>query len=400
MIHFVPIRLQLALQRTNPMPLLSPFPSRRHCGFTAGIMLRFAGIILMSTVATQTFASDPAPAFIWERLPDLPDPIGLKGMYAGVSHGHILLAGGSNFPVPNREGGAKTFARNILVRPADAAPGVEWRVIEQKLPVGQSEGSSVTTESGVVLIGGQGATGARDGVFLLSWDEATSSIRRQKLPALPQACANTAAVCHDGSVYVAGGDFRGRGLAQFLRLDLAKAMSHPDDASWEVLPSWPGPPRFGAALSALRVDGREQLVLFGGRVKAMAPAALADYLDDGYCFDPSEQSWHALAPMPHPALLAAAVRIDASRLAIMGGSDGHDLERMAELGDRYRLPDRIVVYDAGEDRWREAGTMPVGAVGVAVAALDHGWLLAGGEYSPGLRTPRTYCVAVEGEASR
>src|SRR5688500_9100712 len=50
-------------------------------------------------------------ALNWRRAADLPDPIGLKGMYAGVSGKHVVLAGGSNFPVPLRAGGRKVFHR-------------------------------------------------------------------------------------------------------------------------------------------------------------------------------------------------------------------------------------------------------------------------------------------------
>lgn len=378
-------------------PNLFLFHFQRASPRLVGALLIFSILFSMSVTAVNASTFDSSSVLTWERLADLPDPIGLKGMYAGTSRGHILLAGGSNFPVPNREGGAKTFHRSILVRPVDAPSQAAWRVAEQKLSVGQSEGSSVTTEFGVVGVGGQSTAGAMNGVFLLSYDEATASVRQQALPSLPEPCANTAAVYWQGHVYVAGGDLKGQGLAQFLRLDMAAAVARPADTQWEVLPTWPGPPRFGAVLGVLEMDGHDQFTLFGGRTKSAAPTMLADYLNDSYCFDPATQRWRGLAPMPHRALLAASVRIDATRLAVLGGSDGHDLDRMAELADRYRLPDRIVIYDARDDRWREAGTMAIGVVGAAVTKLDHGWLVAGGEYSPGLRTPQVHRVVVAGE---
>ena len=98
--------------------------------------------------------------------------------------------------------------------------------------------------------------------------------------------------------------------------------------------------------------------------------------------------------MPRGAVLGAAVAIDNSRFLILGGSDGHDFERMKELGERYRIPNDVLLYDARTDRWTTAGTMPIGTVGSAVVRLGDGWLVAGGEYSPGLRTPRVFHLTV------
>jgi acetyl esterase/lipase len=63
---------------------------------------------------------------------------------------------------------------------------------------------------------------------------------------------------------------------------------------------------------------------------------------------------------------------------------------MAELGERYRLSDRIMIYDADSGRWSTGGRMPLGVAAPAVVDLGRGWLLAGGEYSPGLRTPAVH----------
>jgi N-acetylneuraminic acid mutarotase len=78
---------------------------------------------------------------------------------------------------------------------------------------------------------------------------------------------------------------------------------------------------------------------------------------------------------------------------ITGGSDGHDIGRLAELGERYRLPGDAMLFDAAASRWSAAGAMPLGVAGAAVVALPGGaHLVAGGEYSPALRTPRVFVV--------
>jgi len=348
--------------------------------------------------STLTHAA-PASALKWERWPDLPDPVGLKGMYAGVSAGHLLLAGGSNFPVPRAQGGQKTFARALFVRPVASGAEGTWRVLEDVLPIALAEGASVTTEFGVVGIGGAGVAGAVSDAFVFSWRDGVLG-PWQKLPDLPVPSATPAAVYWQGQVYVAGGENRGLGQPQFLRLDLAAAVMRPGQVAWEPLPTWPGPARFGAVLAVLKVDGRDQLVLAGGRTKTTGPARQTDYLADVHAFDPVAGRWTVLAPMPHRALLATGLCLDEHRLAVMGGSDGHSLDRMAELGERYRIPDRIMIYDSRRAVWHvDGGAMPIGVVGAAVAALDRGWLVAGGEYSPSLRTAQVFHWKISGGRS-
>lgn len=316
-------------------------------------------------------------------------------MYAGVSHRMVILAGGSNFPVPAREGGAKTYATRIYVRPVDASSEAGWQSQDTKLPQGLSEGASLTTPYGVIGVGGQSTAGPVDDVFLLAWDAAHATVHRQTLPKLPQPCANAAAAVCGDHLYVAGGDDNRAGLSCFRRLPLAAALAAPEQTTWEALPAWPGPPRFGAMLAMVRVDGRDQLLLCGGRTRVTAPVVAADYLSDAYLYDPAKAQWAAAIAMPHPALLAVTLRPDASHLAILGGSDGHDIERMRELGANYRLPNRIMIYDATADAWQVKGVMPLGVAGATVVELGAGWLVVGGEYSPGLRTPHVYRVAVE-----
>lgn len=317
-------------------------------------------------------------------------------MYAGVSNGMIILAGGSNFPVSAREGGTKAYSTQIYVRPIAASGNISWTTTNATLPYGLSEGASLTTSYGVVGVGGQSAAGPVDDVFLLSWNADLGTVTRHLLPKLPQSCANVALSEFDGYLYVAGGDDGRVGLPYFRRLPLAASLAAPKNTPWEMLPTWPGPPRFGAVMMVVRVNGTDRLLLCGGRTRVAAPISATDYLSDVHLFDPSKGQWQTVTPMPHPTLLAAALRPDASHLAILGGSDGHDIERMRELGENYRLPDRIMIYDAAADTWQVNGTMPLGVAGATVVELDAGWLVVGGEYSPGLRTRHVYQVMTEG----
>ncbi|MGH8018054.1 MAG: hypothetical protein ACREIA_07150 [Opitutaceae bacterium] len=157
--------------------------------------------------------------------------------------------------------------------------------------------------------------------------------------------------------------------------------------------------RFGSRLKPLltyHFNGLERLVLCGGKIGTPGPARASDYLDDAYAFDPENNSWRVFPRMPRPALLAPSVQLSSTQLAVCGGSDGHDLERMAELGSAYQIPDDVLVFDASTSVWGRAGSMPIGVVGAAVIEVDGGWILAGGEYSPGLRTPKVHLLSAGG----
>ena len=356
------------------------------------------GGALMITPATASSAPPATPfdahnVFAWERQADLPDPVGWKGMYAGVSEGRVLLAGGSNFPVSPREGGRKVLSRQILARPIDATADGKWTVADETLPGGQAEGAAVSIDAGVLLVGGVGENGPVANVYFLRWDAGLGAVKIRSLPPLPVPCASPAAVRCGRQILVAGGEKDGRGLDHFWSLDIVAALAGAPTAVWKTLPSWPGPPRFGAVLAVLEVNGRERVFLLGGKVKTTG-ATLADYLNDVYCYDPIAGQWTALSPMPHPAVQAGSIKSGASRLAILGGSDGHDLDRIVELGEQYRLPDRIMIYDANSDHWRSGGRMPLGVAAPAIVELGHDWLVAGGEYSPGLRTPEVHRAKV------
>jgi N-acetylneuraminic acid mutarotase len=328
----------------------------------------------------------------WQKLASLPDPVGLKGLYGGVSDGHILLAGGSNFPVPARSGGRKTFHRTIYVQSLPLSDLATWRIVSDGLPRALGEGATVTVAEGVVCLGGHDGNQPVADAFVLRWDGAAGKVLVRPLPPLPSACANSAAAFADGHIYVAGGESAAGPLSTLWRLDLRDPRTASATARWETLPPPPGRPRFGGILVAVTTPSGPRL-LYGGGVSGPAKSQ-DDYLRDLWLFDPTRQTWTAAAPLPRGAVLAATLRLDDTRALVLGGSDGHDFARMKELGERYRIPSDALLYDASADRWSAAGTMPLGVVGAAAVPTGGEWLLAGGEYSPGLRTAEVHALRV------
>ena len=111
-----------------------------------------------------------------KALPDLPNPIGVAGPFVGVHNNALIVAGGANFPIP--VGGdlwevPKAYHDSVWVLTRQKAEGeefvYEWKTgFKLKTPVGY--GMCVSTEKGVVCIGGETGEVVYSEVFRLEWD--------------------------------------------------------------------------------------------------------------------------------------------------------------------------------------------------------------------------------------
>lgn len=343
------------------------------------LLILFGAItILMLPQRARASAETPLE---WSSLPPIPDAEGVAGPFAGVSGGALLVAGGANFPAGKPwEGGKKVWYDAVHVLERDAK---QWRG-GFRLPRPLGYGVSITTDGGVLCIGGDDAAQMHGDVFLMAWDGAAVSFK--EMPALPMPVSSATGVLAGSTVYVMGGVDRPgatEALHVFLALDLANVAG-----GWKALDPWPGPPRMLATAGTHGGD----LYLFGGASLAAGADGkpVRTYLTDAYRFAPGK-GWSKLANLPHPVVAAPspAPCIDGS-LLLLGGDDGSKVG-FQPLAEHPGFPPAILAYDVAAAAWKQTpSAMPFCAVTVPTVRWRGGVVVASGEIRPGVRSPAVW----------
>ncbi len=315
----------------------------------------------------------------WDELPPLPEALGVAGPFAGVSGGALLVAGGANFPHGAPwEGGRKVWHDAVYVL---ADPAGAWRGgfrLERPL----AYGVSVTTLRGVVCAGGSDAERCVADVFRLVWTG--EALRRERLPPLPQPCANACGALLGDTLYVAGGEdapLATNALRTFWSLDLADAQ-----ARWRELPPWPGPGRTLAAAAAQA----GAFYLLGGVSLSAGPDGkpARTYLADTYRFDPKKGAWSRVADLPYPLAAAPspAPAAGQSHVLLLGGDDGSKVG-FQPVAQHPGFSRKSLAYHTVTDTWCERGEVPVAHVTVPCVLWQGLYAVPSGEIRPGVRSP-------------
>ncbi|NDC64848.1 MAG: hypothetical protein EBZ59_12915, partial [Planctomycetia bacterium] len=335
--------------------------------------------------------------FDWSRLPDIPDPVGFAGSYAGVSGGALLVAGGANFPGGARpwSGGVKAWHDAVFV--LDRPDGT-WR-LAGRLPRPLGYGVSLTHGDEVLCIGGGDAVANTSEAFALRYGDGALSTR--PLPPLPVPLANACGAVVAGRVYVAGGTKMpgGRASAAVWSLALTSA-----NARWERLPDMPG----GARMLAMAGSVGGRLLVCGGVRMDLRPGDTAlsrTYLSDAWAYAP-DRGWQRLADLPYPLAAAPSPGYAAgqSHFLLFGGDDGRLAPRLQQLRDAHPgFRSEVLAYNTATDRWSVMGRLPVdhrpdaaenpgGSTYAPVTTPLVVWegrvLIPGGEARPAVRTSK------------
>jgi SSS family transporter len=351
-------------------------------------LIAFGLAVLIAAVsgAQLKVAKDPLE---WGTLPEIPDALGYGGPMAGVHNDALIVAGGANFSKGAPwEGGPKQWYSDIWVLPSKEA--TEW-IDAGDLPHALAYGTAISTEGGVVLIGGQNDDVVYDEVLRLTWDPDSQKLSIEELPDLPAPTAFAAAGLMGDSVYVASGMQSSRAsddVHGFWKLDLS-AENDDDpatDFTWQELDVYPGPARHKAVSAVQAIDGEDSFFLFSGEISDPADPSVngLSYLTDGYRYDVKTATWHELNEIPHPIAAAAALAFGQAHVLVFSGSTGEHVTKPVQ--DRPRFTKDVLAYHTITDTWVKASEMPEAVVTTSAVNWDGDLVITSGEVKPGVRT--------------
>jgi N-acetylneuraminate epimerase len=351
------------------MNLFSPrFPRRRLLGaLTMGIIV----LVPMESAVLD-----------WKQLPSLPNAEGFASAFTGVSHDALLVAGGANFPRKRPwEGGTKSWYDTVFVL---SSPNGAWHEAG-KLPQPTAYGVSITTDGGVVCLGGGNAVEQLRNAYVLTWDG--QRLRRRDLPSLPEPVAFGSGAAVGKKIYLFGGITRPDATdasANFWTLDLRGA--HP---AWAKLPPCPGPARMLAQMGAV---GRVIYICGGVELHAGADGkAVRAYLADNYAFEVGK-GWRRLADLPHAVAAAPSpMAVTATgKLLVVSGDDG---TRAQLTGPKHPgFLHEVLIYDPQVDVWTKGPDAPISRATAPTTVWHGDWIVVSGERKPGYRSPEIWSL--------
>lgn len=352
---------------------------------TLTLLLACLGLPFTSPAGTAE-GKTTAERLVWSTLPALPDANGVAGPFAGVADGHLLVAGGANFPDKKPwEGGVKVWHDTVY---ALSATNGTWRVAG-RLPAPAGYGVSITTPQGLLCIGGGTTNRHFREVFRLNL-AADGSLTRTDLPPLPIPLADAGGALLKNTVHVAGGaEAPGEQAAsnRLFTLDLTKL-----DAGWVEREPLPGPARIQPLAAA---QGGSFFLCGGASLEPVDGKVKRVYRRDAWRYTPG-QGWKAIADLPHPLAAAPtpAPAIGVAHFLALGGNDGSQAG-FQPVSAHPGFNRDVLAYHTVTDTWTPFGTLPGPARVTTTPVLwDKTWVLPTGEVRPGVRSPETGAFTV------
>lgn len=327
---------------------------------------------------------------------------GVSALYAGVYNGQLWMAGGCNFPdIPVAEGGKKVYYDGVYTAPLPSDSVLTWTRVGC-LPEAAAYGVTVSSEKGLICIGGNTASRALNQVFLLSLQNGEGSVnelaslRIDTLPSLPATVDNMAGACLGQTVYVVGGNVDGVPSSAVFALDMQAL-----EQGWKQVTEVPGNPRVQPVCAA----SSGKLYVWGG-FAAPGAGREASLNVDGYAYDPRTATWMAVAtPCDEtgtPVSLGGGMALAAGDGKILcAGGVNKDIFLKALKGEFagptylshpkewYRFNRKVLLYDTATDTWQVLGDWEQGArAGAAFVTDGSAYYILNGELKPGIRTPQ------------
>jgi N-acetylneuraminate epimerase len=337
--------------------------------------------------------------------------VGFAGPVVGLTNNVLLVGGGSNFPdsMPWL-GGKKKYYDDLYVFKRDHQDSlVVFKSF--KLPFALAYPANVSTNRGLIVIGGEHADGSSNKVLLIQWNEATGTIRIENLPDLPFAITNASAIEHADKLYVAGGEMASEVSNHFISLDLANT-----SVGWKNLPSLPRPTSH--SVMVIQSDGKNDCVyIMGGRKKnANSPS---DLYGSNFEFDLKTNQWKAKKSLPHNLSAGIGVSYGNSLILLFGGDIGTTFHKTEELiyainnekdpgkgqqlsAEKIKVQSthpgfckQVLLYNTEKDKWKAVSSIPYDSPATTTAVKwDNEIIIPGGEIRAGVRTSQILSVKI------
>ncbi|MCD8302030.1 MAG: sodium/solute symporter [Prevotellaceae bacterium] len=301
---------------------------------------------------------------------------GVSAASFGYVDGHILVAGGCNYPdVPVQEGGEKKFYDKIW-----RLSRLGWFESRSRLPYPVAYAAYVSTDQWLVCIGGTNKSqkSLKD-VYRINY------LDMEPLPPLPEGVDNGAASYRDGYIYLAGGETDGQPQQGVYRL------AYPGGTEWELIATMPGQARLQPCVVAQTDGASVALYVFGGYDPADGQIAT-----EVLKLNLLTREWTAL-PDSEATVGMTAVSSGYSHVLFFGGVSRDIFQRAVrgEFGDTYYShpaqwyqfnPD-ILVYHTITNSWYSIpGKSFMARAGGGLVTTDDGsYVLLDGESRPGIR---------------
>lgn len=349
------------------------------------------------TISIASENTEPPRFLSYEQLPDLPDQLGVAGPFVGIHNDALIVAGGANFPKPVWDN-SKQWHDNIYVLTKSPEDNTYKWIDSGRLHKPIAYGASVSTEYGVVCIGGSDSKQAFSEVFLLKWDPVKQKVAIEPLPALPGPCSYTAAARIGNTVYVAGGQSSNdptTTMKNFWSLNLSDydASGTGNEPSWKVLPPWPGPSRAFNLTVAQHSGSADCIYVISGR--RQDEDGNAQLLKDVYEFNPNANDnlhpWRRRTDSPQCVMAGPAIDVGQSHIFVLGGDDGENFGKADLLKDDHPgFFKNALAYHTITDTWITAGPLPQNHVTTTAVKWDDSIIIATGEIRPRVRSPEIF----------
>lgn len=349
----------------------------------------------------------------WDRLPDLPYSRGLTGPFVGVHENVLIIAGGTSLHerVGNTE---RLWHDDIWILTKNSKGTYTW-IDRFRLDKARAHGAAVSTDQGLVCIGGNDATQAFADGIILSWHKDTQTLNIKNLPDLPGPCTNTSAALISSeltnTIYVAGGQSGlepETTLHNFWALDLPPKTADLSSLQWRNVLPWPGPSRASNLTISQHNGMADCIYVIGGRGSWSNPPddGLSKALTDVYEFNPlfydtqmydsetggytgqglQASPWRKRAPIPRSTIAGTGIDVGQSHIFIFGGDDPSDSPagNPSPNTDSMTTPNELLMYHTITNTWISKDALPGNFMKTKPVKWDDSILIATGEIQKGV----------------